>query len=304
MQYSKPSLDIAAQIQLLESRGLTIDDRPLAEHFLSFVSYYRLAGYWWPLQADKKKHVFKSDSKFSTVIELYNFDRELRLLVFDMIERIEIGLRTQLIYHLSNAYSPWWFENKNLFYNQKYWRQHLISLKKEVNRSREVFIQEHNKQYKTDSRCPPAWKSLEVISLGLLSKFYQNLKKEVPEKRKIAKNFHVGSGQYLSSWLRSISVVRNICAHHSRLWNRHLPTPPKLLRKASKPFVETTLLDAHSFYTVLCSMQYLLLTISPKNSFRKKLIELLKKYPTVDERAMGFLDGWRNESFWQQKNHH
>ena len=145
---------------------------------------------------------------------------------------------------------------------------------------------------------------MEVISLGLLSKFYQNLKKEVPEKRKIAKNFHVGSGQYLSSWLRSISVVRNICAHHSRLWNRHLPTPPKLLRKASKPFVETTLLDAHSFYTVLCSMQYLLLTISPKNSFRKKLIELLKKYPTVDERAMGFLDGWRNESFWQQKNHH
>ena len=83
MLYSKPAIDLADQIQLLESRGLIIDDKSLAEHFLAYVSYYRLAGYWWPLQSDKINHIFKPGSQFQTVVDLYNFDRELRLVVFN-----------------------------------------------------------------------------------------------------------------------------------------------------------------------------------------------------------------------------
>lgn len=109
--YNKKALSIADQIAQLRQRGLEIDNASEAVHYLSNISYYRLAGYWWPMQSDKINHVFKEGSKFADVILLYNFDRELRLLVFNAVERIEIGLRTRLIYHLSHEFDPWWFQN-------------------------------------------------------------------------------------------------------------------------------------------------------------------------------------------------
>ncbi len=299
MNFSKPPIDISAQILLLESRGLNFPDRNFAVHFLSHVSYYRLAGYWWPLQSDKVRHAFKEESSFSTVVDLYNFDRELRLLVFNMIERIEVGVRTQMIYHLSTAYGAWWFEEPQYFKNQYFWERHLGSVKKEIQRSKEVFILEHKRKYANDMRCPPAWKSLEVISLGLLSKLYGNLKNNLPEKQLIARNLGTGNHTFLTSWLQSISVVRNICAHHSRLWNRNLPTPPKRLRRAPKPWIDTSNLDIHSFYNVLCTMQYLLQTISPNNRFKERLKTLLSNYPNADIIAMGFPVEWENEPLWQ-----
>ena len=298
MRFNKQPISIKDQIQLLELRGLNFTDKSFAEHFLAHVSYYRLAGYWWPLQSDKINHTFKANSQFTTVVDLYNFDRELRLIVFNMIERIEIGIRTQLIYNLSTAYGAWWFENKIYFNNQYYWSKHLESIKKEISRSKEVFILEHKKKYAKDNRCPPAWKSLEVISLGLLSKLYGNLKNQVPEKKRIARDLGVGNHTFLTSWLQSISVVRNICAHHSRLWNRNLSTPPKLLKKAPNPFINTKKLDQHSFYAVLCNMQYLLQTISPKNRFRQRIEDLLNDYPNIDIKAMGFPSNWKNEPLW------
>lgn len=102
MIYNKQTLTIAEQIQQLRDRGMTIYNEELAKHYLEHVSYYRLAGYWWPMQSDKVNHKFKENSRFEDVVALYNFDRELRILLFDVIEKIEISLRTKLIYHLSN----------------------------------------------------------------------------------------------------------------------------------------------------------------------------------------------------------
>ncbi len=91
MHYHKPTIPVKDQIQLLKSRGLLIGDESLAEHYLNNISYYRLAGYWWPMQADKVNHLFKTNSRFEDVVALYSFDSELRLLLFNAIERIEIG---------------------------------------------------------------------------------------------------------------------------------------------------------------------------------------------------------------------
>ena len=102
MPFEKIAFTIKEHIELLKSRGLEIEDEKQASHLLNQVSYYRLAGYWWPMQEDKVNHSFKQDSIFPDVINLYNFDRELRILLFNVIERIEISLRTKLIYHLSH----------------------------------------------------------------------------------------------------------------------------------------------------------------------------------------------------------
>ena len=107
MIYSKTALTIDEQIAQLEARGLVIVNKAFASHCLQSMSYYRLAGYWWPMQKDAVNHSFKDGSTFEDVIFLYDFDRELRILLFDVIERIEIGLRTKMIYHLSHEIDPW-----------------------------------------------------------------------------------------------------------------------------------------------------------------------------------------------------
>jgi abortive infection bacteriophage resistance protein len=111
MIYDKKTLLISEHIIQLRDRGLIISNEEFAQHYLEHISYYRLAGYWWPMQSDKINHTFKENSKFEDVIALYNFDRELRVLLFDVIEKIEISLRTKLIYHLSHEFDPWWFQN-------------------------------------------------------------------------------------------------------------------------------------------------------------------------------------------------
>lgn len=147
--FEKRPLKIQEQVNQLIKRGLIIEDNDNVYHYLSQISYYRLAGYWWPMQADKVKHIFKPQSRFSDVIALYNFDRELRLLLFDVIEKIEISLRTKLIYHLSHEFSPWWFQDTSIFENTSSLIQTLASIDEEVERSKDAFIKEHKKKIKT-----------------------------------------------------------------------------------------------------------------------------------------------------------
>jgi abortive infection bacteriophage resistance protein len=298
MIYDKHTLTIVEHIQQLRRRGLQISDEELAKHYLSHVSYYRLAGYWWPMQSNKETHNFKPDSKFEDVVSLYNFDRELRILLFDVIEKIEISLRTKLIYHLSHEFDPWWFQNTTIFQDCGALIDTLASLKEEVDRSKDAFIKEHKKKYKEDLRFPPAWKALELASFGSLSKLYGNLKNTISSKDTIAKELGAVNHTYLPSWLQSISQIRNYCAHHSRLWNKNLPGSPKLLPKPPYNWVKNVPTDTSKLYVHLCIMRYLVNIIAPENSFSTKLQELFAKYPSVDPQALGMLAGWTEEPLW------
>ncbi|WKK79335.2 Abi family protein [Marivirga arenosa] len=301
MQYKKSPHSIDDQIELLKERGLTIDEKDLANHYLTHVSYYRLAGYWWPMQSDKEKHIFKEGSLFSDVIHLYNFDRELKLLVFDVIEKIEISLRTKLIYHLSHEYDPWWFENVSLFNDSQALIKTLYSLQEEVERSKETFMKEHKKKYKNDCRFPPAWKTLELTSFGGLSKLYGNLKNTIKSKDVIAEDFGAVNHTYLPSWLQSIAQIRNICAHHARLWNKNLPGTVKLLSKPPKAWI-ADVPKQHEFqrlYIHLCIMKYMVNIIAPENTFTKRLLNLFEKYPSVDPNALGMKENWEKEDLWK-----
>lgn len=106
MRFTKPPMTFDEQIELLESRGMVIGDTDRARRYLSHLNYYRLAAYWLPFEETHLPHKFKPDTRFDTVLEHYIFDRELRLLVMDAIERIEVSLRTQWAYYLSHTYGP------------------------------------------------------------------------------------------------------------------------------------------------------------------------------------------------------
>lgn len=298
MKYSKPSLSIADQIEKLKQRGLNISNEQKTAHYLSNISYYRLRAYTYPFQDNSNpNHPFKKEISFEDIIELYVFDRRLRLLVFNAIEKIEIALRTKIIYEFSLNHGSHWHEDANMYRNNYYFNKNINSLYEEVDRSSETFIV-HYKNFYSIPAYPPAWMSLEVISMGLLSKLFGNLKKG-PEKKKVAKEFGLPNPMILESWMHAFAGLRNICAHHSRLWNRRFTIVPKIPYNTDNTFIQNTKIYDNKLYAQLCCINYITRNISPGSNFVPDLKKLLETCDLVDCKEMGFPESWKEEVIWQ-----
>ncbi|NWF91092.1 MAG: Abi family protein [Ignavibacteriaceae bacterium] len=301
MIYSKKALTFDEQITQLKQRGLIINDESVARSYLQTVGYYRLSGFWWPMLSDKTNRIFKPNSTFENVIAIYNFDKELRFLLFDVIETIEIVFRTKLIYHLSLELTPWWFEDAYNFKNPVDHSNTLISIDRELQQTKENFIKRHYLKYHTDNRRPPAWKTIEIASFGTLSKLYGNLKNHIKAKNIIAQEFGTVNHTYFPSWLQSISQIRNMVAHHSRLWNKNLPGRPRLLSKPPYPWLVNVPPSSEHYmlYIHLCCLKYLLNIVKPHNDMTNKLNGLLNTYFNIDPNALGIKDNWQEEPLWK-----
>jgi abortive infection bacteriophage resistance protein len=298
--YTKPPLSILQQIKQLQERGLLINNLPLAEHYLINVGYYRLSGYWLAMQSDKVKHTFKPNSTFENVVSIYQFDRELRLLLFDIIERIEIALRTKMVYYLSHEIDPWWYEDSKYFKDPRAHNDTLVSIDRELSPTKEEFIKQHYLKYNKDTRRPPAWKTLNIASFGTISKLYGNLSDRIQSKDIIASKFGTVNKSYLPSWLQSISQIRNICAHHGRIWNKNLPGVPRLLPKPPYKWINNvpSFSEHHKLYIHICCMKYMFDLIDTNNQISTRLMGLFKKYPNIDPSALGFPGYWTTEPLW------
>lgn len=297
----KPPRKISDQILLLEERGMQFLNIENANHFLITISYYRLKGYWWEMQDDCKNHHFYTGSLFEDVIDLYNFDRNLRLLVFNGIERIEIALRTKLIYHLSLSYGEEWYLNQSIFEDKFLHAGFLSKINKEMKDSREEFMKKHYENHPKDN--PESWKALEVITLGALSKVYENLKNQLPEKSLIANEFGLNSSKVFASWLRIITVIRNIIAHHGRLWNRTLITGynwPKNLSEVLLDYIPDQN-RRKKIFPILSGVLYLNDKISPNHSLKTELSDLICRFPKTPLYKMGFPPHWSNQPLFIDK---
>jgi abortive infection bacteriophage resistance protein len=298
MKYTKPPLTIEQQIQKLKERGLYFHSEEKAVSFLSNISYYRLRAYTFPFQDNSAEHQpFIHTISFDEIIQFYIFDRKLRLLVFDALEKIEIALRTQIIYQYAIAHGSHWQCNSSLFRNQNYFDVHTKSLNQEIERSHEVFIEHYKIKY-TDPTELPSWMAFEVSGLGLLSKIFANLADGIP-KRNITTYFGLNDFTVLENWMQCFSNIRNICAHHGRLWNRRFTAKPKLPSNAQHTFIYNFNIDKNKLYPVLCCMVYLLNIISPENNFVLKFIELINRYPNISLHLMGFPKSWKREKLWK-----
>ncbi|MGO1868489.1 MAG: Abi family protein [Sphingobacterium sp.] len=303
---NKPAYSIADQISLLKQRGMLFRDEGKASHFLGNISYYRLKGYWWDTQIDHKKHAFNPYTYFEDIIDRYNFDRHLRLILFDAIERIEISLRTKMIYHLSMNYGGLWYLDDSLFNSsivngvERTVHQNTISeLQKEFKRSQEIFIKDHRHRYPDQDA--DAWKMLEVASLGTLSKLYKNLLHQLPEKAMIAKEMGVNLHSELASWLEAITYVRNIIAHHSRLWSRNMVKRPveNLNNPQSQWLVAPlTKVQTKKPFLIISCMLYLCNEVTPGHQIKTKILELFNNYTGIPIYKLGFLNNWQNEPLW------
>ena len=307
---NKPPYTIIDQIALLKRRGMFFADETEANLTLGNVGYYRLKGYWWDLQIDNIRHTFKPDTNFEAVVERYNFDRQLKVLLFDAITRIEIAVRAKLIYHLSVSYGGLWYLNTTLFETASYTKDgitkttHLHTLdelQKEYNRSQEIFVRDQNNRYPGQS--PDAWKILETASLGTISKLYKSLKNQLSEKALIANELGLSMFTELSSWLEAITLVRNIIAHHSRLWSRNIPKRPILqLNNPTSAWLNPQLQQAqiNKPFAVIACMVYLCNHLNKSDDIKQKIIGLIDLYPDLQLGKYGFPNNWRTELLWMR----
>lgn len=293
MDYSKQPLDIGQQIALLRNRGLAISDDATTRQTLGIISYFRLANYFRPMEADKELHTFKPASTFDNAVRLYEFDCTLRELVFKAIGRIEIALRTKMIHYFSLAYGPFWFLDMSLANDERLFLENLNSIDRELHRSKEDFIKEHFKKYSRPS-FPPAWKSLEVVSFGVLSKMYFNFN-DTKIKKRVARSLGLPQHLLLESWIASLAALRNCCAHHARIWNRNYPVTPAIPQRLGNAWIVEVGVPANKLYVQLCCIAYLLNVIHESNTFSQDLVKLVNAYPNVDTSAMGFPSDWQEE---------
>lgn len=304
--YAKPAITYPDQLQQLKDRGLGIANDPKSLFLLENISYYRLSGYWYPLLNDPKHtHNFKPGSTFDMAFNMYCFDRELRKLVIAELEKIEVAIRAKMIYMLSHQYGAFWYSDPALFANQNRHRVSLTKLQEEFDRSDEQFLVSFKTNY--NDPLPPSWMLLEVSSFGGLSHLYKNLR-PIRSKRDIANYFGLDTTTF-ESWLHSIGYVRNVCAHHARLWNRvmritpTIPTTP-LNTWLTKTSIVNSITGLSSpinnrTYYLLSMMIYLLQVINPNHRFKDKFFDLFIKYPNIDPAAMGFTPTWMDEPLWQ-----
>ena len=295
--YTKQPISIADQIARLKSLGLIIADEAKAEKTLSEVSYFRFAAYLRPMEADKQTHQFKPNSTFENAVAMCEFDNALRQILFAAIQRIEVALRAKIIHHFSMAHGAFWFMQMSLHENEHRFLENLNALDREVQRSKEDFIKEHFANY-DKPEFPPAWKTLELASLGTLSKLYYNFADNKVKKR-VAREFNLPQHEILESWMRSLSALRNYCAHHARLWNRFLNATPQMNVNLRGAWINSNNIDANKVYAILCCIAYWLDAMGYGDEFKANLKQLIQLYPSVDAAAMGFPKGWRHEPLWQ-----
>jgi len=303
--FNKPSTTYAEQLDKLTARGMTIADTALAERWLKTVGYYRLGAYWLtfekpPAQGQTRSKRFVDGTTFEQVINLYTFDRELRLLVTEAIERTEIALRASWTYQLGNAHGPHAYLDPNKFEFDLDYHQQVNRISSQVRRSSETFVKHYRRTYYPPTM-PPLWIVTELMTFGEISKWVEKTRENFI-KLNVARDMGFPNMETLTGTIASLSYVRNICAHHGRLWNRRLVKRPPYLRLLSASLQGTRRnpneID-NTIFNILTILVYLLRKQSPDTSFAERVIRLADTQPDYIRQGMGIPDDWKSRPIWK-----
>ena len=248
---AKCSVSPEDQVDSLQQCGMQIPDRESALHFIGNIGIGLLREYLPPFEDEGR---FRAGARFDEVMNLYNFDRKLRLLIMDAAGVVEVSARAQMLF--CGALSDW----------------------KDVRKK---------------------------MTMGNLSRHYRDTPRIL--RRQIANHYGI-SDVILASFLHHLTTVRNLCAHHRRLWNHHfdiwmrLPRPPRFpaAMPRPQPFFHFNVDAREKIYKTLVILVYLTELISPSIGWRQRLQSLLTTHGDIRQSAMGFPPDWRNSPFWRE----
>jgi abortive infection bacteriophage resistance protein len=322
--YNKPRLSYEAQVQLMIDRGLACSDPLSAAQLLKQVGYYRLSAYVYPFRellppdqarqsspAHYRSDVIRTGTSFEQVEALWKFDRKLRLKFLDALEVLEIGLRSRLGYVLSERDVFGHLDTKfldaatcaepcrdgamDLFTD---WLERYEKLKDAA--KNEDYMVHHRVKYGDPV---PVWIAVEFLDFGALCRLYRLLEKS--DQNAIAAHMGVKGGALLRKWLTSLNYLRNVCAHHSRLWNRVVTYQAAQFNPSQ---VEAELqhaarsLPRDKLYVLAASLAYLVRHIDPSTTWHLDFRTHVRKFPDVPDKSpeadMGFPVGWDALPLW------
>lgn len=277
-------------------------DRTLMIQRLSMVSYFRLSGYWYTFRrenpADFRSPLsdFKPGTTFDSIWDRYAFDRRLRLLVMDAVERIEVAVRSLLASCHATRHGLFAYAevSSSLAYLPNGRTPFLNKLRDEQDRSKDAFVKHFRAKYGNVHTWLPVWMAVEVMSFGTLLTFFRGCHQDV--RVQIAKPFGVHDTVF-ASWMLMIHTVRNICAHHGRRWNREIGTRPMIPDKIQDWHVPVKI-SADRVFGVLSICKWCLDRVAPQSEWPHRFRDLLRDSPNIPIASMGFPDRWELSPIW------
>lgn len=293
--FAKPALTFEQQIELLEKRGMLIPDKSAARHYLKFIGYYRLSGYfrYFADPADPAREKLRGGTTFVTVLNLYIFDRKLRTLLMDAFERIEIALKASLSHQGAVAKGAFWMCNPNNFDHGTH-----SSVLKDIDdaignnddKAQHLFIAHFYNKY-SDER-PPSWMIVETMSFGAISRTFKRSKGDIQNTVAVEFGLH---RTILESWMHALAFGRNVCAHNCRLWNRTFTIKPKIPKK----YVDDLPDDSHDRLYVLCFIiHHMMKVIADGSGWHDRLRALVNERGDLPLKSLGFPDDWEGAAHW------
>lgn len=304
MRYNKPPLSFEAQVDLLHKRGM-VGEKDLMVSRLRSVNYYRLSGYWHTYRkpnasdAECRHDDFQDGTLFTDIWNRYAFDRRLRVLVMDAIERIEVTVKTALAYHHSHNHGIFAYADdpSSMPKLSSYERaDYLKRINEECGRSKEVFYKHFQRKYSDEHKHLPIWMATEIMSFGSVLTFYRGASHQV--KQNVATIFGLPD-KVFDSWLLALNAVRNICAHHSRLWNRELGVKPIIPRLKEYPDWHTPVkIENNKLFCIVTICRHSLHRIAPQSKWPERLKQLFNEYHYIPKTSMGFPVNWDASPIW------
>lgn len=301
------------QLALLESRGLLVEDKAAALDYLERIGYYRLAGYWYPLRKLKtqpqghslREDSFIPDSRFEDGVRLYVFDKKLRMLALDALERIELAVRVDVAY-LLGQHDTFAHKNPSLFHpnflrpnprnqnSQSDYDKWLEGFKKlQLKASKTVFV-DHNVSEYGDL---PIWVAIEIMDFGCLSHLVAGLR--YADKMSIANIYRFTDPTAFEKTLRALNFIRNVSAHHSRLWNVNMVDRANL----SSLGIFGNQLNNYKPFAYFCLMQNFMKVICPNSKWGERFKALMTEFPSTINHTLtlhdfGIVNDWDKENLW------
>lgn len=297
----------------LEEKGLNFKDKALAEHILSFISYYRFKIYLFQFmyQDEEGKKQFRDGIFFENGLDIYRFDESLRNYIFRIISRLEIKFRSRLDHTISEyTDDPFWYLDDKNFFNKKANKINLLRSKlsnsftscneKYAIHYKEKYYNEKNDNYKS---LPPFWIIGELATLGNIFVIYDCLDKrrfQISERENIlnnlSKEFGVKKFETLVGWISGLRDVRNKCAHHNRLWNSNLRAPAEIIPHLSIPPTNN-----NRIYVFLATLHHLSKILKLGVNVGQDIHTLAHEFPRVIPllHSAGFPESWNTDPFWE-----
>lgn len=298
-QYTKEPLSFSDQLRLLQQRGLRIADPSQAMLYLERVGYYRLMGYLFPFRLPHSDH-YGPDAAFEHAIAHYQFDQGLRILVMEAIEHIEIAVRAAATYRISHTYGAFGHRNpRNISWAKAWHDEWLAKIDGEVCRSRETFVLHYADTYSSPAYPQvPLWMASEVMSLGAVSKWVASM--HHGDRKAIAARFDLPAPVF-ENWLHVVSVVRNITAHHGRLWNRSLRIQPKRPKNGPWQYMATLYPTNRPYFILQMLKRLLAASTLDANDWRNRVDQHLRPLleTPIHQLSMGAPGGWEEHPAWR-----